>query len=116
MIVVPAQLENITTRKDRTLKLTFGTQEMTPKKAGEVMAMANSLCYLAIKPEIFTKDEESNISKLKTEPVGKSQSKRLRDVLFRLHEQKPEGFTDFEAFYQNKMEGLITHFKNKLEQ
>lgn len=115
MIVIPATLENITTRKDRTLKLTFGTQELPPKKAGEIMAIANSLCYLAIKEEIFTKEQENNLSKLKAEPVGKSKSQQFRAVLFRLWEQESEGFETADKHYDSKMQTLIDHFKNKLE-
>lgn len=115
MIVIAAQLENMATRRDRTLKLIFGTNELPPKQAGEILAMANSLCYLAIKPETFTKEEESNISKLKAEPVGKSKSQLLRGVLFRMWEQNNEGFDTADKHYEHHMIKIIEHFKSKLE-
>jgi len=45
----------------------------------------------------------------------KSQSARLRHVLFRLWEQEPQGFDNSEDYYQAQMERIITHFKSKLD-
>jgi len=44
----------------------------------------------------------------------KSQSVRLRAVLYRLWEQEDQ-VSDPEEFYNIKMEGIINHFKNKLK-
>ncbi len=45
-----------------------------------------------------------------------TQSKRLRNVLFLLWKQEPEGFSVFEFYYQAKTEIIIQHFKSKLKQ
>jgi len=43
MIIIPAQLEAVTTRKDKTLKLTFGTNELSPSQASELFTIAPSI-------------------------------------------------------------------------
>jgi hypothetical protein len=45
----------------------------------------------------------------------KSPSKRMKAVLYRLWEQKKEGYDDFELYYRFKMEKLIEVLKSKLE-
>ena len=55
MIIIPAIIESISTRKDNTLKVIIGTNEITPDKVGSLMAMHNKMAYVAIKPEIFNK-------------------------------------------------------------
>jgi len=57
MILIPAQLEAVTTRKDKTLKLTFGTNELTPAQAAELFGTANQFGYLAFKDESFRREE-----------------------------------------------------------
>jgi hypothetical protein len=53
--------------------------------------------------------------KVEFDDTGKPLSQRLRAVLYRCWEQKPEGYKIFNDFYIAQMEKLITHYKNKLE-
>jgi len=115
--VFAATVENVTTRKDRTLKITIGTQELPPDKMTALFAMQNSVGYMAIKPEDFGKDELAALEAAKADYSGdtnKPASQRLRAVLFRLWEQNPEGFKTSTLHYESKMEEIVTHFKNKL--
>ena len=117
MIFLAAQLEGVTTRKDKTVKLTFGTQELTPAEAGNVMAIANSFCFLAIKPESFTPTEKELMEQLKADSLtnaAKSPSQRIRAVLYRLWESNSEGYITFDSFYTFKMETIINHLKSKI--
>jgi hypothetical protein len=45
----------------------------------------------------------------------KSDSLRMRNVLFRLWEQKNEGYKDFNLYYKFHMNKMIDFLKNKLE-
>jgi len=117
MIILPATLEGVTTRKDKTLRLTFGTQELPPTEAGKVMAMANSYCFLSIKPETFTATEKELLEQMKADQMtntGKTPSQRLRATLYVLFTQNNEGFDKFDSFYIYKIEQMIDHFKSKL--
>lgn len=116
MIIIPAQLESVGTRKDKTLKLTFGTNELSPSQASELFTIANQFGYLAFKDEDFKREELEVVESLKSEleDTLKKPSQRLRNVLFRVYEQDNDGFKTFAKYYDSKMEQLINHFKGKI--
>ena len=111
MIIIAAQLESVGTRKDKTLKLTFGTNELSPSQASELFTIANQFGYLD-----FKREELDAVESLKSEleDTLKKPSQRLRGVLFRLFEQDNDGFKTFSKYYDSKMEQLINHYKGKL--
>ena len=113
---IPAGLEGYRSLKDRTLKLTFETGEMSPEQMANVHYSLNKVGYLAFSPDPFATHELEEIDKLKIEfdDTGKPPSQRLRAVLYRVYEQSPEGHSTFNDFYNASMEKLINHFKNKL--
>lgn len=117
MILIPANLDTISTLKDGTIKLVFETQELTPDRVGELFACRNKLGYLAFKPETFEKEQLEIIESLKTIDIdeGKTPSKRLRGVLYRLWEQDKKGYTDFQLYYNYRMNDLIDMLKNEFE-
>jgi hypothetical protein len=53
MIILAAQIEGLTSRKDKTVKVTFGTQELSPVDAAQVFQLNQRFCYIAIKEESF---------------------------------------------------------------
>lgn len=116
MIILPSQVENITTRKDRTWKLTIGTQELTPEQAGELVKLNQEFCYLCLKRDEFKTRDLDIISGIQSEFEfnDKPPAQRLRAVFYRLWEKEPQGYADFELFYRFNMEKLIEHFKAKL--
>lgn len=117
MILVAATLEGIRTRKDKTLSLSFGTQEMPPSEAGNLMALANSFCFLAIKSETFTATEKELMEQIKADQLtnaAKTPSQRLRGVLYVLFTHDDEGYKKFDEFYTFKLDQIIDHFKSKL--
>lgn len=107
-------LDRFNTKKDRTVSITFSTNEKTGKEIGELHELTGSFGYMIFKPEDqLTKDEIKAIDELDTELSGKTKAQRLRSVLFLVHQQEGEG--DFVDYYADKMESLIEHFKSKLE-
>jgi hypothetical protein len=115
MILLSGILENIKTRKDRTIVLSFGTNEETPDKMGQLFSIANNHCYLAIKNEPFVSNELDMIKDIKTDFENiKSKSQRLRAVLFVAWKTKDEGFAHFENYYASKLEMFIDHVKSKI--
>jgi len=115
-ILLPAIYEGSRDLKDRTKKLTFQTNEVTPQQASDLQVCVQQFVYLAVKPEAFTKEQVDVISNLKTDydDFGKTPGQRLRAVIFRLWEQQNEGYKDFNLYYAFKMEGFINHLKSKL--
>jgi hypothetical protein len=115
-VLIPAIYEGSRDLKDRSKKMTFQTNEITPKQAADLQIMVGQYCFLAVKPEDFSKEQVDTINNLKSdyEDYGKTPAQRLRGVLYRSWEQVPEGYKDFNLYYAFKMEGLISHFKSKL--
>lgn len=113
---LPAQLEGYRSLKDRTIKLSFETNELTPEQMADIHYSLNKVGYLAFAPDPFATKELSDLDSLKVEydDQGKTPGQRLRAVLYRLWEQSPEGYKVFIDFYNSKMESFITHLKSKL--
>ena len=115
MILIAGILEAISTRKDKTLKLVFGTNELTPAEMSDLFNINQQFCYLGLKNETFTKDETQLIESLKTDLDNlKTPSQRLRGILFRNFEQDDKGYKDFSTYYTGEMERICEHYKNKL--
>lgn len=117
MIIIPAILESYRSLKDKTLKITFETNEPTPEQLTGVALNIQKFGYLAFKDEPFKQKEKDVIESLKSdyEDQGKTPSQRLRGVLYRLWERDNEGFKNSVDHYNSKMENLIQHFKSKLD-
>jgi len=119
MILLNAQVESVATRKDRTIKLTLGTQELSPSDAGELFGLQNSLISVGIKDVSLTQSDIEILKESKIEiddiPDGKSPSQRLRNVLYRNWEQSDGGYSDFNLYYLNRIERIIEHYKSKLD-
>ena len=108
-----AILDKITTLKDKTIKMTFESQELSPEQGAELMRMNQQFGWLVFAPENQEKIEIPKEPPQSFE-TAKTPSMRLRSVLFIWWKQtKPTD--DFEDFYRKQMERLIEHFKGKLD-
>lgn len=115
-ILISAILENITTRKDNTLKIVLGTQEMSGGKAGELFAQMNKLIAIYFSPKEAVSDAElSQVDAINVEFKGKTQSKRIRDVLYILFMQDNQGFKDFDSYYRHETELYIETLKSNIK-
>ena len=116
MISLPVILEGVASRADKSWKLIFGTQEITPEEVANIASMQQNICYLAINPNPFTSKELEIIKNTKAElaDTGKSHSQRLRGVLYVAWEADPLGYENFHDYYIIQMDKIINHFKSKL--
>jgi len=112
LISVPAQVMGMSPRADRSWKLTFETRELG---GDEVALLANNFQgegWLLFKPNGQVSMDE--VPESTADSGTKSQSQRLRDVIYILYKQA--GSTvDFETYYRTALERLIEHVKTKLE-
>lgn len=113
--LLSATVEGIRTRKDRTLAITIGTQEMAPDKAGELLAMAGNLVAVYIADKGISQQEIDRVDEADIDLPGKSQSQRLRSVLYVLFTQDAEGFQTYDDYYHAKTEKIIEHLKAKIK-
>lgn len=116
MINLPCYVESLSTRKDKSMKLIFSTQELMPSSASDLFSLQNQIVYLAIKPVLFTPDELKAVEEMNIDvaDMEKSPSKRLRAVMFLNWKEQNQGYADFNLYYANEMEKVISHFKTKL--
>lgn len=104
---------------DRSVNLTFNTAEQSPQSIMEIDSLLQShgvLYYRSV--DRLTKSEIEELDKFDTDlyEQNKSQSQRLKNVLYRLFEQNNNGYADFKDFYKFETEKIINHYKNKLDQ
>jgi|TARA_R110000822_G_C14959371_1_gene455970 signal recognition particle subunit SEC65 len=116
-VVFAAYFDGFSRRKDRTVSMRFITQEKTSVEVMKIDEMLHQFGILYFRGEENMNPDEieelDNIDlDLYDEP--KSQSQRLRSVLFVLWKQEGEE-GEFKKFYKQKTEEIIQHFKNKLE-
>lgn len=113
--LIAAIVENITTRKDRSLKVVIGTQEVSPAEAGQLFQYMHQLVTVYVCPAAIDNRELEQIDRLEPELNNKTQSQRIRAVLYLLHQQANEGFKTFDEYYKAKTEMYIEHLKSKLQ-
>jgi hypothetical protein len=117
MLILPSFLEKFESLKDRTVKLTFGTNELSPQQLGEIGQALQREGFLAFKDNPFKQEEKDILKGLDAEfeENPKTPSQRLRAVLYVSWKQKPEGYEVFSQYYEFKMEKIIGHLKSKLD-
>lgn len=117
MILIPAQLENYRSLKDKSLKITFETNELNPQELLGIAENLQQFGYLAFKNEPFKSDEKQMIEDFETvyEDKKKTASQRLRAVLFLMWQRDNEGFDTSVRHYDHHLEKIINHFKSKLD-
>lgn len=114
-ILLASTIENISTRRDGTIKVTLGTQELTASRGGELMALNGKLAAVYISPkDTIPQKELDQVDAVDVDMPGKTQSQRLRSVLFILYEQANEGYKDFQGYYRAKTEAIIQELKNNI--
>lgn len=116
-LLTSAQLDNYSNRKDKSVTIRFITGEKTPKEVADLHSLIDSYGYLYFKPEEKLTDSEiKELDSLETDLYDnpKTQSQRLRNVLYKNYELNNNGFNDFKEFYKNETEKIIQHYKSKL--
>lgn len=112
-------LDRANRKADRSISMTFVTDlELNSKDFMQIDELVKTSGILYFKEGDITTEEIKAIDKYKLEEKdGKSQSQRMRNVLYRLWQQNVnDGVTklDFEKFYNDKTEKFITFVKDKL--
>lgn len=116
--VIAGTFDGIRSLQDRSVKLTFTTQELSPSDVGDLFSFQNKFCKVlitdnkVIQPEIKMETESAEVEAWEKQ---KSPANRMRGVLFVLFSQNAEGYPDFDAYYKAKMNGFIEHLKSKIE-
>lgn len=117
-LLIPAILDGYNPKKDKSVTIRFNTQEQTPEAIMKIHALLETFGYLYFKPEDnLTATELKELDSMDTDLTdgNKTQSKRIKNVLYVNWQQVPEGYADFKDYYKAKTEHIIQHFKDKLD-
>jgi hypothetical protein len=108
-------LDRINRKKDKSVSITFITDnEQTSEQFMELDRQLDQIGVLYFKPKgLLTTAEANELDNVDIELEGKTQSQRLRNVLYILWQQTNKG-EDFKTFYKDKTEKIIEQIKNKL--
>ena len=112
-LMMPAILDGYQRRKDRTVSLRFVTQEKTSSDVMDIDSLTNAFGILYFRgEEQLNTDEIEELDRVELDVFDepKTQSQRLRNVLFILWKQGGES-GEFKTFYKQKTEDVIQHFK-----
>ena len=110
---VQTVIGSVSSRKDKSLRLSVTTPELSTTERAKFMDMQGILCETLFSP---LDTEFPEIDKIETDMDQKSPSQRLRSIMYILFKQNNEGHDLFPAYYAHKMEGILTHVKGKIEE
>jgi hypothetical protein len=108
----PATLSGISSKVDGGLSIRFVTKELTPEEKLTALEFQNEYGWLLFRENEFT---EEDVPKDDALTEGKSQSQRLRDVLYVLWAQKADPKIDYNTYYRQETEKIIAHYKSKID-
>ena len=117
-VTYAATLDGYQRRKDKSVSLRFVTQELTTAEIANIDALLDTFGILYYRgEETMNKDEVEELDALELDLYDepKTQSQRLRNVLYKYHKTLDTD-TDWKDFYKVETERIIQHYKNKLEQ
>ena len=88
MTILPAILESFRSLKDRSFKIVFESNELSPEQVVGLNESLGDFGYLAFKKDAFKQSEKDMMDKLESdfEDKRKTPGQRLRGVLYRLWE------------------------------
>ncbi len=112
-IQFPAQITKVETTPDRGLRIKMVTPELSPEEKAILFGYGEAQFYAALVEIAITAiDIPDFIPVFKEE---KSPAKRLKNVLYRLWEQKTDRTRSSDQFYRDYMEKVINQIKEKLD-
>ena len=114
-IQMSVQIERITSNKDRTLSIKLETQEIPHEETAKLFALQGLQLWAAFAETPLTKGDLNIPEAMMEFKNDKTPSERLRAVLFVYWKQKLEQNIDWDIYYKNKMEQIISYIKDKLE-
>lgn len=116
-LLTSAQLDGYARRKDKSVSLRFLTGEKSSQEIANIDQLCDMFGYLYFKAEqTLTPEEVKELDDLDTDLFDnpKTQSQRIRGVLFRVWEESGR-IGDFKDFYRYETERIINHYKTKLQ-
>lgn len=115
-ILLPVQLNPISRRKDKSVKLSLETRELSPTEIMTLMAIEGEEMWMSL---ATTEQELPEAPEEAPEIETKTSAQRLRSVLFILYKKATENGSfvgTFDNYYRDRMEKIIESLKSKIEE
>lgn len=106
-------IDKVTAKKDGTIQIALGTQELNPEEAAHIFSFRGKQIWTAMS-EAPVSHEDLDIPERLIESTDKSPSQRLRNTLYVLWSQGDKK-EDADTHYRKNMEKIIDHIKDKLQ-
>ncbi len=114
-VLICCEIGSVRSKVDGTVSITLDTPEISGGKVGELFDLRKKIAYVYISARQVEINERTMVDGLNPELKGKSPGQRLRNVLYVMWQQDPEGYKDSELFYAAKMELIINTYKTNLK-
>lgn len=124
-VVIEAGINGVRTMADGSLRISLDTQEMHPEQMARIFELRGKPGMVLISSGAITDEEINVVSDFvdDNEVKGKSQSQRLRNVLYVMWEQQQPRYAldgvskvmPFDLFYKNQTDIIINHLKSQLQ-
>lgn len=107
-----ALIDGVNAKKDKTLSLRIGTQEMSATDASYILSLMGNQVYIALAE---TDIKEMEIPEIIPDIKGeKSPSQRLKSVIYVAWNEKTDKSIPFPRYYEDYMSRIIENLKDKL--
>jgi hypothetical protein len=116
-VVFEGGVAKVSTLADGSMSINIHTQELNDETMTRIFALRKKPGMVLISSDDITQAEVDEVSQYSTDfEIGKTktQSQRLRAVLYRVWEQGDQTY-DFPIWYESKMENIINKFKSTLD-
>ena len=110
-----SQIDGVTAKKDRTLSIKLGTQELSPEDTSKIFELNSKQIWVAMAETELTKSDIEIPDEIPEFQGEKSHSQRLKAVLYILWKEKTDQKKSADQFYRDYMEKLIENVKLKLD-
>lgn len=115
-ILIAASLDSYGSRSDGSLRLTFSTDIVNNDQLLVINALKNQTGYLMFKDAGINHEEQSLIEALEEKEFKtKTQSQRIRDVLYRVWEKHHKDEMTDKEYYKKRTEKIIEYLKRDLD-
>ncbi len=113
IIQFSAIVDGVLMKKDSTLSIRLGTQELSPEDTAQIFKLGNKQIWVGMSETEITKlDVPKEVQEFDGQ---KSTSERLHAVLYVYWNTKTDKTKDFETFRKGYMEKVIDGIKTKLD-
>jgi hypothetical protein len=113
IIQFSAQIDGVTAKKDRTLSIKLGTQELSPDETSHIFEHAGKQIWVALAQTSLLR-EDLDIPEVVNDMDKKTPSKRLRDRMAVYYKETHGTFEGFDDWHKKTLESIGQKYLDKL--